>query len=205
MPFPRSPQPAPATAGPAAPRVPARRVLVDALATGSVATGLSVLVGAAAIGLCAQVSLPLPGTPVPLTLQTFAVLLVAAALGPARGVAATVVYVGAGVAGVPWFSPGAGRASAGYLVGFVVCAALVGWLARRGMDRTVARTAVLMAAGDLVILAFGAVGLMAVLRVGPAAAVATGVTPFLLGDAVKVVAASLLLPAAWRLVGAGRR
>lgn len=200
MPFPASPQPAPAGPGGTRPRV-----LADALPTGRVTDLLVVLAGAAAIGLCAQVSLPLPGTPVPLTLQTFAVLLVAAALGAGRGVAATVVYVGAGVAGVPWFSPGAGPATAGYLLGFVACAALVGGLAGRGMDRTVARTAVLMAAGDLVILAAGAVGLTAVLQLGPAAALAAGVTPFLLGDAVKVAAASLLLPAAWRVLGAARR
>jgi len=200
VPFPRSPQPVPAAAGPTGPRV-----LADALPAGQATTVLAVLAGAAAIGLCAKVSLPLPGTPVPLTLQTFAVLLVAAALGAARGTAAAVVYVGAGAVGVPWFSPGAGPATTGYLVGFVACSLLVGALAERGMDRTVARTVLLMAVGDLVILAFGAAGLTAVLHLGPAAAVAAGVTPFLLGDAVKVVAASLLLPAAWRLLGAARR
>jgi len=196
MPFPASTHAAPVGAAPTAPRV-----LADALPTGRVTDALAVLAGAAAIGLCAQVSLPLPGTPVPLTLQTFAVLLVAAALGPVRGVAATLVYLGAGVAGVPWFAPGAGAASVGYLVGFVGCAALVGGFARRGMDRTVARTAVLMAAGDLVILLVGASGLVAVLHLRPAAAVAAGIVPFLVGDAVKVVAAAVLLPAAWRLVG----
>ena len=205
MPFPRSPQPVPAAGSRVLAGAAGPRVLADALPVGHVAAVLTVLAGAAAIGLCAQVSLPLPGTPVPLTLQTFAVLLVAAALGAARGTAAAVVYIGAGAAGVPWFSPGAGPATVGYLVGFVACSLLVGGLAGRGMDRTVGRTVVLMAAGDLVILAFGAAGLTAVLHLGPAAAVSAGVVPFLLGDAVKVVAASLLLPAAWRVLGAARR
>ncbi len=191
---------------PSTPPAPARNrppgVLTDALPAGAVTSVLVVLAGAAVIGLCAQVSIPLPGTPVPLTLQTFAVLLVSAALGPRRAVAATAGYVAAGFAGLNWFSPGAGPAATGYLLGFVGCALLVGTLARRGMDRRFGRTVALLAAGDLIILVSGATGLALVLHVGPVPAVIVGVLPFLLGDAVKVLAAAALLPAAWRVVGA---
>lgn len=159
------------------------------------------LCAAAAIGLCAQVSFPLPGTPVPVTLQTFAVLVMAAALGPARGVAATAVYAGAGAAGIGWFAPGTTPAATGYLVGFAGAALVVGSLAERGMDRSFGRTVLALAAGDLVILGCGAAGLALVLDVSLPRALSLGVTPFLIGDAVKIVAAAVLLPAAWRLVG----
>lgn len=197
MPLPGSPSPAAAVPG----RLSVPGVLADALPAGRLAAVATVAAGAGVVGLCAQVALPLPGTPVPLTLQTFAVLLVAAALGPARGIAAIAVYLVAGAAGVPWFAPGASVASTGYLVGFLACAVVVGAGARRGLDRSVVRTALLLAGGDLVVLACGAAGLVAVLHVGPAAAVRLGVVPFLVGDAVKVAAAALLLPAAWRLLG----
>ena len=183
--------------GPGAPAA----VLADALPAGRLAALAVVLAGAAVIGLCAQVAVPLPGTPVPFTLQTFAVLVVAAALGPRRGVAAVALYVGAGFAGVPWFAPLASGATAGYLVGFVVCAVVVGALARRGLDRRVATTALVLAGADLLVLVAGATGLVVLLGFTPGHAVAAGITPFLVGETVKVVAASLLLPAARRLVG----
>lgn len=189
-----------ATAGPGAPAP----VLADALPTGRLVAAAVVLAGAAVIGLCAQVAIPLPGTPVPFTLQTFAVLMVAAALGPRRGVGAVALYIGAGVAGVPWFAPAATGATAGYLVGFVICAVLVGGLARRGLDRRVLTIVVVLAGADLLVLLAGATGLV-VLGLTPVQAVAAGITPFLIGEAVKVAAASVLLPAAWRLVGSAPR
>jgi len=190
-----------ATGGPGAPAP----VLADALPAGRLVTVAVVLAGAAVIGLFAQVAFPLPGTPVPFTLQTFAVLMVAAALGPRRGVGAVALYVGAGVAGVPWFAPVATGATAGYLVGFVVCAVLVGGLARRGLDRRVLTTVVVLAGADLLVLLAGATGLVVLLGLTPAQAVAAGITPFLIGETVKVAAASVLLPAAWRLVGPAQR
>lgn len=189
------------TAGPGAPGP----VLADALPTGRLSAVAVVLAGAAVIGLCAQVAVPLPGTPVPFTLQTFAVLMVAAALGPRRGVGAVALYVGAGVAGVPWFAPVATGATAGYLVGFLVCAVVVGGLARRGLDRRVATTVVVLAGADALVLLAGAIGLVVLLGLTPARAVAAGITPFLLGETVKVAAASVLLPAARRLVGTAPR
>lgn len=189
------------TAGPGTPA----SVLADSLPAGQAAALATVVAGAAVIGLCAQVAFPLPGTPVPFTLQTFAVLMVAAALGPRRGVGAVALYVGAGLAGVPWFAAVATRGTAGYLVGFVVCAVVVGSLARRGLDRRVRTTVVVLAAGDLLVLLAGATGLVLGLGLTPGQAVTAGVTPFLLGEAMKVVLASLLLPAAWRLVGTAPR
>ena len=185
-------------AAPTRPGVPG--VLADRLPHSALVSGTAVVVGAALVGLSAQVAVPLPVTPVPFTLQTMVVLLLGAALGPRRGVAATLLYLVAGVVGVPVFAPRAGLTTIGYLAGFVLAAALVGALARRGGDRTVARSAAAMALGDLVILACGSVGLMAVLGVGPGRALLLGAVPFLVGDAVKVAAAALVLPAAWRLV-----
>ena len=104
---------------------PAPAVLGDYVARTRVATVALVLGGAAFVGISAQVAIPLPFTPVPLTLQTFAVLLVGAALGTWRGIASMVVYAAAGTAGVPWFSAGSsgwGGASYGYILGFIVAA-----------------------------------------------------------------------------------
>ena len=111
---------------------PAPAVLGDYVARTKVATVALVLGGAAFVGISAQVVIPLPFTPVPLTLQTFAVLLVGAALGTWRGIASMIVYAAAGTAGVPWFSAGSsgwGGASYGYILGFIVAAGIVGRLA----------------------------------------------------------------------------
>jgi biotin transport system substrate-specific component len=94
--------------------------------------------------------------------------------------------------------------SFGYVVGFLVAAVLVGWLAERGWDRTPARTVVTMAAGNLVIYAFGLPWLMATVDVGLATGLELGVTPFLAGDALKILLAAGLLPGAWALVGRDR-
>src|SRR5690606_9926368 len=97
--------------------------------------------------LAAQVVIPVPGSPVPVTLQTFAVLVTAAALGSARGALAQLVYLAAGVVGMPVFADGKGGfdavfgATGGYLLGFVLAAYVVGWLSQRGADRKVASTA----------------------------------------------------------------
>ena len=117
-----------------------------------------VLGGAAFVGLAAQVAIPLPFTPVPLTLQTFAVLLAGAALGSLRGVMAMSLYAVAGIAGVPWFAEGSSgftMPSFGYILGFIVAAGIVGRIAEHGATLTVWRTAGLMVLGNLVIYAVG--------------------------------------------------
>jgi biotin transport system substrate-specific component len=175
---------------------------------GGLARSIVLVVGGAIfVGLTAQVVIPLPFTPVPLSLQTFSVLLVGAALGSTRGAASMALYLLAGVAGVPWFADansGWQFASIGYVVGFVAAAWLVGLLAERRGDRTPLRAAALMVAGNLVIYAFGVTGLLLMTPFDGPTAVAKGVVPFLLGDAVKIVAAAALLPAAWKLVGSRR-
>jgi biotin transport system substrate-specific component len=164
---------------------------------------LLVLSGTALVALSALVAVPLPFTPVPLTLQTFAVLLVGAGLGWRRAVPSLLLYAAVGMAGVPWFArgeSGAMFASFGYIIGFVVAAGVVGRLAAARGDRTVMRTVATMTLGSLIIYAFGVPVLMAVLDLDIAAAVALGVVPFLIGDAIKVALAAGLLPATWKLV-----
>lgn len=187
--------------------VPARRVLADLVPGGLVRDLALVITAAALTGLAAQIAIPLPFTPVPISLQTFTVLLAGATLGPMRGVAAMALYLAAGAAGVPWFSDttsGWAFPSFGYVIGFVLAAGLVGWLARRGADRSVAGTIGTMVAGNLVIYAVGVPYLAAAIDVGLPQAVALGAVPFLLGDGLKILLAAGLLPAAWRLAGGDR-
>jgi biotin transport system substrate-specific component len=183
----------------------ARRVVLADLLPGSLVRDL-LLVAAAAVltGVAAQVAIPLPFTPVPITLQTFTVLLAGAALGPARGALSMLLYAAVGSLGVPWFAQGAsgfGGATFGYVAGFVIAAALVGALARRGADRSVPGTIGLMVLGNLVIYAIGVPWLMLSLNIDLATGLDYGATPFLIGDALKILLALGLLPVAWRLIG----
>lgn len=174
-------------------------VLADLLPGARTRDAALVAVYALAIVASAQLAFPLPGTPVPVTAQTFVVLLGAAALGTWRAALGGALFLGLGLAGVPWFAV-TGGATVGYLVGFVAAAAIVGALARRGWLASWRGAASAMLLGELVILALGTVGLMAVLGLSPVAAVAAGVVPFLVGDAVKVAAATILLPPTQRLL-----
>ncbi len=183
------------------------RTLADAIPGGLVRSIALVIGGAALVGLSAQVVIPLPFTPVPLSLQTFSVLLVGAALGSTRGLASMGLYLLAGMAGVPWFADqnsGWQFASIGYVVGFVAAAWLVGFLAERRADRTPLRAAGMMVLGNLVIYVFGVAGLLIMTPFDLPTAIAKGVVPFLIGDAIKIVAAAALLPATWKAVNARR-
>lgn len=161
-----------------------------------------VLGGAVLTGLAAQIAVPIPGTPVPVTGQTFAALLVGTTLGARRGVSSLAVYALAGLAGVPWFADGTSgfSVSFGYILGMILASALVGALARRGADRSVLRTAGAMLLGEAVIYAVGVPYLAYAAGMSASAAVAAGLTPFLIGDAVKAALAMGLLPTAWKLV-----
>ena len=183
---------------------PRSLVLAD-LVPGGVVRDVALVAAAAVLtGAAAQMAIPLPFTPVPLSLQTFTVLLSAAALGPVRAAGAMLVYLLAGMAGVPWFSDqtsGWGFPSFGYVVGFVAAAGLVGLLARRGTDRSARGAIGTMVAGNLMIYAVGVPYLALSLGVGLPQAIALGVAPFLIGDALKILLAAGLLPAAWRFAG----
>lgn len=183
---------------------PRSLVLADLWEGGRVRSAVLVLAGAALTGLAAQISIPLPTTPVPLTLQTLAVLLTGTALGPTLGALSMILYVGAGVAGVPWFaeqSSGYSMASFGYLIGFIAAAYVCGALARRAADRRVLGAVASMVLGNVIIYAFGVPVLMSAVSVDFRTALTLGVTPFLLGDVLKIVIAGGLLPSTWKLVG----
>jgi biotin transport system substrate-specific component len=177
-------------------------VLAD-LIPKSVARDLLLVVGAACIvGLLAQISIHLPSTPVPITGQTLGVLVAGTSLGWKRGVAAMVLYASAGVIGVPWFANhGSGYVgvSFGYILGFVLCAGVCGFLAEKGADRTVLRSVPAMVVGELVMYSTGVAWLGVSLHVGVAKAISLGFTPFLIGDSIKATIAALSLPSVWKL------
>jgi len=180
---------------------PQPRVLADVVPRTWVRQLVLVVGGAAFVGLAAQIAIPLPFTPVPLTLQTFAVLLTGAALGSMRGAISMALYAVVGMVGVPWFAQGSSGYAApsfGYILGFIVAAFIVGRIAENGATRSVPRTAGLMIIGNLVIYAIGVTWLKFALGVDFATAIALGVTPFLIGDAIKIAAAAGLLPLTWR-------
>lgn len=168
-----------------------------------------VLVVAAATltALAAQWRIDLPFTPVPITGQTFAVLLTGAALGWKLGSAGQMLYLAVGALGAPVFTDSSGGievvqgATGGYLIGFIFAAGLVGWMAEHRQDRSFATMFTAFIVGSAVIYAFGVVGLMMATDSSLTGAVELGVVPFLLGDLIKAATAGLLLPGAWRLVG----
>jgi biotin transport system substrate-specific component len=166
-------------------------------------------------GLAAQLAIPLPWTPVPITGQTFAVLLTGAVLGPRLGALSMVLYVAEGAAGLPFFAGGTGgpavlvSPSAGYLYSYPFAAGLVGWFTTRGWDRQALRMALAMLLGSAVIYAFGLVWLGGWLAradqyPGFVGLLNMGMTPFLPGDAIKAVLAMAVLPPAWKLVARSR-
>ena len=174
--------------------------------SGLVADALLVLGGAAFVGLCAQVSYQPAFTPVPYTLQTFSVLLVGAAYGAMLGAASLSLYLILGVVGVPLFAQHKHGwdvftgATGGYIVGFVLAAALTGYLAERGWDKRFATSVTMMLTGSVVIYACGAVWLHHWLHASWSTTLTDGVYYFVPGDLVKLYLAAAALPAAWQLV-----
>jgi biotin transport system substrate-specific component len=161
------------------------------------------------MALCSRVSFMLPFTPVPITLQTLAVLLTGAALGSKRGGLALLLYLAEGAAGLPVFAPVAGSPSGflallsftgGYLWSFPIAAFVVGLLCERGLDRSFLTSVLAMLPGSVIIYLIGASWLGVTLHLSIAQAFTLGVLPFIPGDLLKLVIAALLLPAAWKLV-----
>ncbi|HEX6146985.1 MAG TPA: biotin transporter BioY [Acidimicrobiia bacterium] len=167
------------------------------------------VIGAAALtALAAQWEIHLPFTPVPVTGQTFAVLLTGAALGMRLGAAGQGLYVVAGALGMPVYSGGAAgweaaraAGTTGYLVGFVVAAGVVGFMAERRQDRTFPTMFTAFIVGSFIIYGFGVIGLMIIFDMSINEAIVAGVVPFVFGDLIKAAAAGLLLPASWKLIG----
>lgn len=178
---------------------------------GAVTDALLVVGGTAFVALAAQVSIPLGFTPVPLTGQTFAVLLVGAALGSSRGALSLLLYLAVGVAGVPVYADHRhgwsvfSGATGGYIVGFVVAAALTGWLAERSWDKRFSSSIAAMLTGSVVIYLCGVVWLHHVLGASWSTTLDDGLYPFVPGDTLKVYLAAAALPGAWRLVGRLRK
>lgn len=173
--------------------------------------GLNLLVIVAAslfIALSAQIAIPFPI--VPMTMQPLAILLVGATLGMRRGVAATVVYLAEGAAGLPVFAHGTGGAAflfgptAGFLFAFPVVAGMTGWMAERGMMKSFWSTARSMTIATATLHLFGWAWLAGPFGLGGAQAFATANLPFLAGDAVKIAIAALLLPSLERFVSRSR-
>jgi biotin transport system substrate-specific component len=162
--------------------------------------------GAALIALAAQVSISLPFTPVPITGQTFAVAGTAAALGLRTGAASSILYVAAGLVGLPVFADASSgwhvlsSATGGYLVGFVVCALIVGWCGDRGWTSSFSSTVGAMLLGETVIYLCGLLWLRHVLHTPLEKTLEFGLYPFVVGDLIKVYAAAAVLPPAHRWV-----
>jgi biotin transport system substrate-specific component len=160
---------------------------------------LLVVGGSLLVALLSQLRVQVGFSPVPITGQTLGVLLVGAMLGSRRGSLAMLAYLAEGAMGLPVYA--AGAATAGYRVGFVVAAFIVGWLAEHGWDRRPLTTALAMLAGNIAIYLVGVPWLA--YFVGSSQALPMGLTPFIIGDLVKLILAMLLLPAGWRLVSSG--
>ena len=164
-----------------------------------------IVIGAFVVALSAQVVIPT--LPVPFTGQTLGVLVVGGALGFRRGALALLLYLAMGLAGLSVFAEGTSGvgkilgASGGYLIGFVVAAAIVGRLAELGWDRHIGGSLAAMAIGTAVIYAIGVPWLKVTLGIPWETAVAEGMTKFLVWDAAKLVVAAGIFPAAWWVIG----
>ncbi len=183
-------------------------VLADAIwprSTGNTALRNVLLVVAGSLLIAVSAHIQVPMWPVPMTMQTFAVLLIALALGSRLAGATVALYLSEGAIGLPVFAKGGGLAyfmgpTAGYLIGFFFAALAVGWLSERGWGRPALRILGAMLVGSAIIYLFGVAWLAGF--VGFEKALAHGLFPFLLGDGLKALLAAALLPMAWRLVGA---
>lgn len=164
-----------------------------------------IVLGSLLLAALAQVEIVLPFTPVPITGQTFGVLLIGALLGSKRGAASMILYLTEGALGLPFFAGGASGIgiltgeTAGYLLGFVVAAYVIGLLAERGLERSVRTSIIPFIVGTVIIYIFGVAWLGIFLK-SFSKAIEFGLTPFLIGDAVKLILASLTLPTAWKFI-----
>lgn len=196
-----------ATTGTTGPRATRHvRVLADLVPGTRTRDLVLVLAATALLVIAGRIAIPLPFTPVPISLATLGVVLTGAVLGPVRALASSGLYLLLGVLGAPVFADGGAGwafASFGYVIGYVLAAALVGWLAARGWDRSVWRMALATVLGSAVVYAAGLAWLVPFLGVGLREGLALGVVPFLIGDALKTLVAATCLPLAWKMVQRG--
>jgi len=188
-----------------APTLPRRGlVLADAIPGARVRDAVLVLAGALLTALLAQVAINVPPSPVPVTGQTLAVGLVGASLGARRGTSAMVLYVLMGLFLPVYAEGGSGwdvvtGASGGYIVGFVFATGVVGYLAERGADRKALTAFVAFAAAQLIVFAFGLVGLKLVVGQEWSWTVHNGFSIFIVGGLIKALVGAAVLPSAWQL------
>jgi biotin transport system substrate-specific component len=185
--------------------LPRRMVLADVIPGARVRDALLVLGGAGLMALLAQVSIPLHGTPVPITGQTLAVVLCGAALGANRGVLAMTLYALAGLV-LPVYADGdqgwhvISGANGGYIIGFILATYVIGRLAELGSDRTVLIAFVSFCAGQLIVFGIGVPWLKVSADLDWGTAIHGGFTVFIVGGLIKAAIAAIAVPSAWQLV-----
>jgi biotin transport system substrate-specific component len=175
----------------------------NARASAFIYDAIVVIFGSLLVGLSAHISFYLPFSPVPITGQTFAVLMLGVLFGSRRGGLTMLAYLAEGLIGFPVFTSGVGLAAllgptGGYLVGFMPAAYLVGRLAEKGWDRRILTTIAAMVIGDAVLLTFGFVWLAILTDVKTA--LVAGLVVFIPGDFLKVMTAAVILPTGWKLL-----
>ncbi|HTW12591.1 MAG TPA: biotin transporter BioY [Solirubrobacteraceae bacterium] len=183
---------------------PESRVLADVIPGARVRDALLVLAGAGLTALGAQITFHIPGTPVPVTAQTLAVVLAGSALGTWRGAASQLLYLLLGLA-LPIYAGGASGGSVlwgpfgGYIFGFVLAAGLVGWASEHGADRRLALAALMFALGQLAIYGIGVPWLKVSEGFSWGTAIHEGFTIFIVTGLIKAVVGGVCMPTAWRI------
>ena len=191
---------------------PANSLRASVVPKSSALTNASLIVGGAIfLSALAQIAIPVPGSPVPVTGQTLGVLLIGTSYGAGRGVATYLFYLLAGIAGAPVFA-GASHglekitgATGGYLIGMMVATYLLGLLANRRLDQRFLTSLPSMLFGTLIIFSFGLLWLHHFTGKDWAWTIAAGLTPFIVGEAIKIAIAGTSLPILWRLIHPKKR
>jgi biotin transport system substrate-specific component len=184
---------------------------------------LWVVLGVLVLAIAAKISIPVWPSPVPITMGTFAVLGIGAAYGPRLGLVTILAYMGVGALGYDVFAGSSAEryglsymmgGTGGYLLGYVLATLALGWFARAGWDRSVVKMAVAMLIGNALIYVPGVAWLYQLIEGGQFnpevyatpwdQALAWGLTPYLIGDGLKLIAAAVILPVLWKLVGSAR-
>jgi biotin transport system substrate-specific component len=182
-----------------------RAVLADVIPGARVRDAVLIASGALLTALFAQISINVPGSPVPVTGQTLAVGLVGATLGLRRGMASLTLYAVLGLF-LPFYADGSSGwhvvwgASGGYIIGFIFAAGFIGWMAEHGADRNVWLAFLAFVGGQLLVFAFGLVGLKLAVDQPWGWTIHNGFTIFILGGIIKAVIGAIALPSAWSLV-----